>query len=187
MAVKTVKKKPRFGAIFVTNFTIFWLCVCLTLTIISIGTNRWYIRHDDNIAFQHGGLWNECMGDIDRTFCSPLRNVPAWLKSTQAFILISLVAIFVDIVYIIVALARKALKLKVMIGFSAVIGGTFFISVIIYSIKGIEASNIEPGSTFIVAWMTMLSHIIEAILCVCCFFMIAELNKKEAVEAGLYL
>lgn len=86
MAVKTVKKKPRFGAIFVTNFTIFWLCVCLTLTIISIGTNRWYIRHDDNIAFQHGGLWNECMGDIDRTFCSPLRNVPGTYMYKTAFV-----------------------------------------------------------------------------------------------------
>lgn len=68
--------QPRFGAVFMTNFTIFWLCACLIMQLISLGTNEWYIRKDDVIKYWHGGLWNMCLGEINRTFCSYNRETP---------------------------------------------------------------------------------------------------------------
>jgi len=61
--VKLNKKNTRkCGPITTTNFTIFWICFCFVMELVSLGTNSWYIRQDKEIKFWHGGLWNQCLG-----------------------------------------------------------------------------------------------------------------------------
>lgn len=76
-------KEPRFGAVFMTNFSIFWICICLVMQLISLGTNEWYVKKDAVIKYWHGGLWNICLGEIDRTLCSYNRNNPSELLELQ--------------------------------------------------------------------------------------------------------
>lgn len=63
-------KRSRFTAVFCSNLSIIWACIVLIFQIISIGTTMWYVRQDEIIKYVHGGLWNICMGEINRTFCS---------------------------------------------------------------------------------------------------------------------
>ena len=66
----------RCGPVVTTNLTVMWICICFVLELVTLGMNRWYIRQDKEIKFWHGGLWNECQGEIDRTFCSYIRGTP---------------------------------------------------------------------------------------------------------------
>ena len=63
-------KRSRFTAVFCSNVSIISACIVLIFQIISIGTTMWYVSQDDIIKYVHGGLWNICMGEINRTFCS---------------------------------------------------------------------------------------------------------------------
>ena len=79
--LKKIKKKKnsqekRCGPVVTTNLTVLWICICFILELATLGMNRWFIRQDPEIKFWHGGLWNQCQGEIDRTFCSYIRETP---------------------------------------------------------------------------------------------------------------
>ena len=76
-------KQQKCGPIVTTNFTVFWICLCFIMELVALGTNRWYVRQDKEIKFWHGGLWNQCLGEIDRTFCSYIRDTPGILIDFQ--------------------------------------------------------------------------------------------------------
>ena len=69
-------QEKRCGPVVTTNLTVLWICICFILELATLGMNRWFVRQDPEIKFWHGGLWNQCQGEIDRTFCSYIRETP---------------------------------------------------------------------------------------------------------------
>lgn len=174
----------RCEAITSTNFTILWICFCLIMELVSLGTNTWYIQKDSEIKYWHGGLWNQCLGEIDRTFCSYLRYTPVWLKATQTIMLIAMCTMFINIIYVIVGVARQALRISVMLGLTNITTLLFFTAIMVYTFKGFS-DNTSPGTSFIVAWVTLICHLIAALLSLFSFMRVSKLTMKQAVDSGM--
>nr|XP_012556003.1 uncharacterized protein LOC101240705 [Hydra vulgaris] len=182
-----VFKKDRYlcTTVFVANVSIILVCINLIFLIIVISLNTWYKRVNDvSIKFWYGGLWSECMGESERTFCSPLTNIPRWLLVSQVLCLISLISLFTNIVYIMIAMARKKLKITILMLFTHITTISLLIATLIYSFEGFS-SNTKPYSTYFLAWVTIFLQLLASVMCTYSLLRVSKEDKKHAIINGI--
>lgn len=184
---KLKKQKPqekRCGPVTTTNITVFWICFCFIMELVTLGMNSWFIRKDKEIKFWHGGLWNECQGEIDRTFCSYIRNTPGWLTASQLVLLVALFSMFVNIIYVMVGIARKSLRIKIMTAITLFTTLSMLIGVVIYTVMGFS-DIVSPSTTYYIAWVTVVLHLIAVLMCALSLLRVSRLSKKNCVDYGI--
>jgi len=170
--------------VFWSNTSVFAVCVCLIFELISAGTNTWYIQHNDYIKYRHGGLWDECMGEIARTFCTPMQHIPVWLHVSRVCIVVAVGVTFISLLYMMVAMARRKLSLSVMIAFNNAKCIIFVVGMLVFTVKGFP-SNFTPGTSFYLGWVTCVVQIMTSLLWFYSYVQVGKLTRLQVHQAGL--
>ena len=191
-------RMKHVGILFFTRTCITSVWVCLLFEGICAGSSYWYVRHndaiedsiedsiEDAIEYQHGGLWNQCMGLTKRTFCTTLVITHAAVQISRILLVVAVVVTGIHCVYMTMVMAQHRLNFKIMIMLSGFRVFIFSAGVVVYAVKGFSAHD-TPGSSFYLAWVTIAVQISSLVLWTISYRKAGKLSKLQIFKAGLVL